>query len=206
MLAHDVTGRFWWYSSRGWTFPPIFHYMLLLCDRWQRRGAVWQNDVRHGSACDSKLWNGIPLCKDGGGRGGVGVEGTHWHLLMLAEQFWRPNSGYKQSEAVSGVHFSSGNSDSGSPPLVQIFECSMQALVHCWWKCTTNGSNYTEKRCFVSENLLYPIVFLCCYGTCGNKEALLSGTLRKNPTILWVLELMWKMLIGSIHHLPLQCM
>lgn len=28
------------------------------------------------------------------------------------------------------VHFSSGNSNCGSLPLVQVFECSMQALVH----------------------------------------------------------------------------
>jgi len=36
MLAHDIRGMCWWYGGRGWTFPPIFHYMLLLCDRWHR--------------------------------------------------------------------------------------------------------------------------------------------------------------------------
>jgi len=55
ILAHDVRGRYWWYGSRGWTFPPIFHYMLLPCDRWQYRGSltewcltwksVWSKDV-----------------------------------------------------------------------------------------------------------------------------------------------------------------
>jgi len=28
----------WWYGSGGSTFPPVSHYMLLLCDRWQQRG------------------------------------------------------------------------------------------------------------------------------------------------------------------------
>ena len=28
--------------SRGWTFPPISHYILLLCDRWQKRGSLAQ--------------------------------------------------------------------------------------------------------------------------------------------------------------------
>jgi len=30
----------WWYGSRGWTVCPIFHYILLLCDRWQQRGSL----------------------------------------------------------------------------------------------------------------------------------------------------------------------
>ena len=38
---------------------------------------------------------------------------------MLAEHLWRPNSGGECSDGV--VHFSSGDSDSRSPPLVQIF-------------------------------------------------------------------------------------
>lgn len=33
MLVHDIRGR-------SWTLPPIFHYMLLPCDRWQLRGML----------------------------------------------------------------------------------------------------------------------------------------------------------------------
>ena len=40
MLAHNIRGRWWWYRSRGWTFPPTFYYMLSLCDRWQQRGSL----------------------------------------------------------------------------------------------------------------------------------------------------------------------
>ena len=64
ILAHDVRGGCWWYGSRGWTFPPIFHYMLLLCDRWQLRGSlteqcltwkhVWSRDVEWNSSMMEK--------------------------------------------------------------------------------------------------------------------------------------------------------
>ena len=40
MLADNIRGGCWWYSSRGWTFPPIFCYILLLCNRWQQRGSL----------------------------------------------------------------------------------------------------------------------------------------------------------------------
>ena len=38
--AHNIRGRCWWYDSRGWTFPPIFHYILLLFNRWLQRGSL----------------------------------------------------------------------------------------------------------------------------------------------------------------------
>ena len=40
MLAHDVRCRCWWYGSRGGTFPPVFHCILFLCDRWQQGGSL----------------------------------------------------------------------------------------------------------------------------------------------------------------------
>ena len=40
-------------------------------------------------------------------------------------------------------------------------ECSEQALVHHWRKCTANGSYYVDKWCFVAENLLSSIMLLC---------------------------------------------
>jgi len=44
------------------------------------------------------------------------------------------------------VPFSSGNSNTVSPPLVQIFHAyGMQALVHYWQKCTVNGGDCVEK-------------------------------------------------------------
>ena len=40
ILTHDIRGRCWWYGNRGWTFPPIFHYILLLCNSWQERSSL----------------------------------------------------------------------------------------------------------------------------------------------------------------------
>ena len=40
LWAHNVSGRYWRYSSIGWTFPPISHYMLLPYNRWQQRGSL----------------------------------------------------------------------------------------------------------------------------------------------------------------------
>ena len=40
ILAHDIWGGCWWCGSRVWNFPPIFYYVLLLCDRWQQRGTL----------------------------------------------------------------------------------------------------------------------------------------------------------------------
>lgn len=29
LSAHKVRDGWWWYSSRGWTFPPIFHFVTM---------------------------------------------------------------------------------------------------------------------------------------------------------------------------------
>ena len=55
----------WWYGSRGWSFPPIFHYIWLPCDRWQQRGTltewhltwkyIWSRSVSLNSAMQKKM-------------------------------------------------------------------------------------------------------------------------------------------------------
>ena len=72
VLAHDVRGRCWWYGSRGWTFPPVSHYMLLPCDRWQQRGnltkwrlswkCVWSKGVSLNSSMEKKAPIDIYRC------------------------------------------------------------------------------------------------------------------------------------------------
>lgn len=44
MLASDITGGCWQYGSRGWTFQPIFRYILLPWDGSQQRDspAKWR--------------------------------------------------------------------------------------------------------------------------------------------------------------------
>jgi len=71
MSIHN--GRCWWYSSRGWTLPPTFHYMLLLCNRQQQRGTLmewhlaWKCVGSKGVSVNSSMWKkmasiGIHCC------------------------------------------------------------------------------------------------------------------------------------------------
>jgi len=64
--AHSIRGRCWWHGNRGWTFSPIFHSMLLLCNRWKERGSLtewhltwkcaWNKDVTPNSSMWKKLY------------------------------------------------------------------------------------------------------------------------------------------------------
>ena len=75
------------------------------------RGAVWQNGVWHGSAYEAKGWLWIPS---------GGNSGTHWHSSTLAEPYGdQPVDVSRVRQWV--VHFSTGDSYSGSPPVVQVF-------------------------------------------------------------------------------------
>jgi len=40
MFIHNIRSGCWWYGSLWWTFPSRFHYLLLLCNRWQQRGSL----------------------------------------------------------------------------------------------------------------------------------------------------------------------
>jgi len=98
------------------------------------RGAVWHNGVWHGSVYEGKVCHWIPP---------YGKNCTHWHSSTLDERDG------DRTVAVSAVRqwvvrFSS---DSGALLMVQIF-CKwgvMQALVHRWQKCTSNGDDYVEE-------------------------------------------------------------
>jgi len=61
---------------------------------------------------------------------------------MLAECFWRLNSGSEHSEAVD---LSSGNSDYESPPLVLVsMREAYRLLVITGKKCIARGGAYVE--------------------------------------------------------------
>ena len=82
LLAHCIRGRCWWSGSRGWTFPPIPLYILLMYNRWQQRGSLtkwcltWKCVWSKGMALNSSMQE---------------KNETHWHSSMLAECLWRPN-------------------------------------------------------------------------------------------------------------------
>ena len=132
MLAHDVSSGWWWYGSRGWTFPPIFHSILLPCDRWQqrRRLTVW-----------SLTWE-CRWSKD------VSLNSSTWkklHPLTFTDAYWtfmetkqwistvRHDGVFQQWQQWQWV------TSSGA------YECGMQAFVHCWLKCIASGGDYVEK-------------------------------------------------------------
>ena len=129
MLTYDVRGGCWWYCSRGKTFPPTFHYMLLPCDRWQQRGSltewhltwkcVWSESV----SLNSSMWK-------------------KWHPLTFIDACWMLMEPKQWMSALwevgrafqkwwQWVH--SAGAD--------CYECSMQALAYRWWKCTANDGD-----------------------------------------------------------------
>ena len=76
------------------------------------------------------------------------------YLSTLAKCLWRPNCGCERSEAVGGAFQQWWQQDWDTSTGAGCYECGMQALVHCWWRCTADGVT-VEKECFVAENLLY---------------------------------------------------
>ena len=107
MLAQNDKSRCWWDGSRGWTFPLIFRNILLSCDRWQQRGCLTNWLLTWKS-----VWSkGVEL--------NFSMRKQLHPLTFISECLWRSNSG---GSAVRWwvVHFSSGDSDSGSPLLVQV--------------------------------------------------------------------------------------
>jgi len=91
MLIHNIRGICWWYASRSWTFPPIFGYTLLLCDRGQQRGNLtgrcltWKCLWSKGVSLNSSMWMESITHTD-----------IHWHLL---------NTDGDQTAAVSTVRW-----------------------------------------------------------------------------------------------------
>jgi len=107
MSAHGVRSGCGWYGSRDSTFPPVLHYVLLLCDGWQKRDSL----IKHGSVYEAKVCHWIPPC------------GTNEHPLTFIDTYWT-FMGTKQwmcTQWGSGrCCFYSGDSGSGAPPPVQI--------------------------------------------------------------------------------------
>ena len=51
MLAHNISSRRWWYGSKGWIFPPLFQYILLLVTCGSK-GAVWHGSMKQRCVTD----------------------------------------------------------------------------------------------------------------------------------------------------------
>ena len=128
---------------------PSQPYSIMCCPVTDgSRGALWQSGIWHGSTYEAKRCHWIPPC------GKNRTTDIHQHLVNVSGD---------QTVDVSTVrlwvvHFSSGNTDSGLPLLVQIF---MNAALYLWQKSIANSGGHVKKRCFVAENLLYQTVLFC---------------------------------------------
>jgi len=83
-------------------------------------------------------------------------------LALFDFHLFRP-----MTDGLCGQHLSSINTiikaveQSVTSTGADFYDCSMQALVHCWQKCTANGVDCVVKQYFVAENFLYQTVLLC---------------------------------------------
>ena len=111
ILAYKIRGRCWWYDSRGRTLPPVFHYILLSCYRWQQ-----QRNLTKSHLTWKWIWNkgvelNLPMQEK------FPAIDSHRHLLNI--------SGHRTVNVSTVrwwvVPFSSGNSNSVSLSMVQIF-------------------------------------------------------------------------------------
>jgi len=151
LLFCNVRGGCCWYGSRGWTLPPVSHYMFLLCDRWQQRGKLGTLLVFDTEVWMKHMYRWITPC---------GKKGTHWHSLILVKCCWRPK--WMWAQWSSGWCISAVVPVTVSHPTgADCYKRDVRALVHHWWKCIANGGDYVEKEYFVAENLLYQIVLVC---------------------------------------------
>ena len=147
MLSHNIKGRCWWYSSWGWTLPPIFHYILLLCSK----GTVWQNGIWHGSIYEVKTCHWIlPWWKK-------------WYLLIFTDACWTFVETKQWMWAQwGGAWCVSAVVTKGEFCWCSFYERDIQALVYHWWKyIATGGGGYAENQCFAAQEFLYQIQLLC---------------------------------------------
>ena len=143
MLAHDITGRWWWCCSRGWTFPPVMGY-ICCCATGGSRGSVWQNGMWHGSVWETHT----PYIK----------RCTCWNSLMHTEHWWRPNVLTFTKQWGSGWCISAvATVTMGHLCCADFYEL----LFIAGKESISSGGDYVEKECFVAENFLYWIVLLC---------------------------------------------
>lgn len=81
------------YSSRGWTFVSILHYILSPHNRWQHRDSLTKWHLRR--TC---IWS-----KAASLNSSMRKKCTHWYSLTLAEHLWKPNSECEHTGAVGDV-------------------------------------------------------------------------------------------------------
>ena len=125
MLIYNIRDRCWWNGSRGAAFPLVFHYMFLLCDRWQQRGSLtewllmWKCIRSKGEELNpsmQKKWHPltfVDIC---------------WMFIETKQWIWAQWGGWCISAVVTAMGKTSHIPDSH----VEFCKHAMQALVHHW--------------------------------------------------------------------------
>jgi len=99
-------------------FPPISYYMLLPCDGWRQRGSLmkqcltWKCGWSKGMSLNSSMRKNL--------KSSAFID-AFWMLMETKQQTWA-------QWGSKGVCFSSGDSNSRSPLLVQIFTRTSRRL------------------------------------------------------------------------------
>ena len=153
MLAHSVRGRCRQYS---WNLPTVIPLHVVAvwqmaaegqCDRMASDMEVWMKQ-----RCATQFLH-------------TGKYYIPWYSVMLAECFWRPNSGYEFSEEVGGAfqQWWKWITSTGTG----IYECIMQAFIHLWQKRAANGGDHMEKKTVLllrifSMKWCYSNLCICC--------------------------------------------
>ena len=122
-------------------FEPSCQYSTTFCCYMtdNSTGLVWKNGVRHGSMYEK----------------GVKLNSSMWKKKLNSLTFSDACRMFMLTEDSSTMrrcvlHFSNDTIIAAVTQWVissgaDSYECSMQALVRCWWKCIPNGSDYVEK-------------------------------------------------------------
>ena len=142
-FSHTVRGGYWWYGSRGWTFPPIFHHMLLF-DRWQQRcyltewGLTWKCIWSKGVSLSSSMWK-------------------KWHPLAFMDACQT----FMETKQCMCVQWGSGwcISAVATATAGHLYWCR---FLQAWQKGIANDGGNVEKHCSVAENLFCHQIALLC--------------------------------------------
>ena len=146
-LAHSISGGYWWWGSRGWTFPPVSCCILLQCHSWQQRGSLTE-------------WHPTWKCRWSKGMSLNFSIQKKWHQLTFINTFWAWMESKQWMRALWWwVYFCHG--DSRSLLLVQIEMRTACKLLFITGKHTADGGHYAEKQYFLVEHLFYQTVLLC---------------------------------------------
>ena len=165
MFSH-VRGRCWWHGKIGWTFPPIFHYILLLYDRWQQRGSLtkwcltWKCIWRKDMWLNPSLWKPLHSLR---------FIDAYSIFMKTKLQMWAQWGGEWCWVTSAGVDF---------------YDQGMQVLVHWRWKCRANA-DMLNNNCFVGENLLYQTVLLCFVSVLVSMEINRGIIFRATCVVCW---------------------